>query len=76
MDGFWSSRCLNYSIDVPKNIGSFLSGTTTSIVVRNGTKKTFEVFLVQYMPHGNCSTAFVSQHIIKLEVQGATRPSF
>ena len=28
-------------------------------------KKTFEIFFVQYMPHRNFSTAFVSQHIWK-----------
>ena len=49
----------------PDNIGSFSSGATTFLVVKNETKKTFEVFLVQYMPHRYCSTAFVSQHIWK-----------
>ena len=41
MDGFWSSRCLNYCIDVPDKIVSFSSGATTSMVVKNGTKKNF-----------------------------------
>ena len=75
MDRFWSSRCLNYHIDVPDKIGSFSSGATTSIVVKNGTKKFFQVFLVKYMPHGNFSTAFVSQHIGKwLIVHGSMDP--
>jgi len=39
MDGFWSSRCLNDRIDLPDKIGSFLSGATTPMVVKNGTKK-------------------------------------
>ena len=39
-DRFWSSRCLNYHIDVPDKIGSFSSGATASMVVKNGTKKT------------------------------------
>ena len=39
MDGFWRSKCQNYSIDVPNKIGSFSSGATTSMVVKNGTKK-------------------------------------
>ena len=37
VDGSWSSRCLNYHIDVPNKIGSFSSGSTTSMVVKNGT---------------------------------------
>ena len=41
MDGFWSSRCLNDRIDLPDKIGSFLSGATTSMVVKNVTIKTF-----------------------------------
>merc|ERR1712148_917 len=44
MDGFWSSRCLNNRIDLPDKIGSFSSGATTSMVVKNGTKKLFEGF--------------------------------
>ena len=40
VDGFWSSRGLNYRIDVADKIGSFSSGTTISMVVKNGTKKT------------------------------------
>ena len=40
MDGFWNSRCLNDRIDVHHKIGSFSSGATTSMVVKNGTKKT------------------------------------
>merc|ERR1711984_28888 len=39
MDGFWSSRCLNDRIDLLDKIGSFLSGSTTPMVVKNGTKK-------------------------------------
>ena len=65
MDGFWSKRCLNYRIDVPDKIGSISSGATTSMVVKNGTKKTFEGFLnvlnVLNMSHGNGSSAFVFQ---------------
>ena len=65
MDGFWSSRCLNYCIDVPDKIGSISSGATTSMVVKNGTKKTFEGFLnvlnVLNMSHGNGSSTFVFQ---------------
>ena len=45
MDGFWSSRCLNYGIDLPDKIGSISSGATTSMVVKNGTKKSFLDFL-------------------------------
>ena len=44
MDGFWISRGLKYHIDVPAKIGSILSGTTTSMVMKNGTKKTFDVY--------------------------------
>ena len=44
MDRFWSSRCLNDRINVPDKIASFSSGATTSMVVKNGTKKTFEGF--------------------------------
>ena len=47
MDGFWSKRCLNYRIDVPDKIGSISSGATTSMVVKNGTKKTFEGFSIK-----------------------------
>ena len=41
MDGFWCSRCLNDRIDLPDKIGSFLSGATTPMVVKNFTKKLF-----------------------------------
>ena len=41
MDRFWSSRCINYHLDLPDKIGLFLSGTPASFVVKNGTKKTF-----------------------------------
>ena len=41
MDGFWSLRCLNDHIDLPDKIESFLSGSTTPMVVKNGTKKNF-----------------------------------
>ena len=65
MDGFWSSRCLNNRIDLPDKIGSFSSGATTSMVVKNGTKKTFEGFLnvinVLNMSNGNGSSTFVFQ---------------
>ena len=65
MDGFWSSRCPNYRIDMPNKIGSISSGTTTSMVVKNGTKKSFEGFLnvlnVLNMSHGNGSSNFVFQ---------------
>ena len=40
-DEFWSSRCLNYHIDVPNMIGLFLSGAPASLVVKNRTKKNF-----------------------------------
>ena len=46
MDGFWSSRCLNDRIDLPDKIGSFSSGATTSMVVKNGTKKNFWGFFL------------------------------
>ena len=45
MDGFWSERSLNYCIDVLDKIGSISSGATTSMVVKNRTKTTFEGFL-------------------------------
>ena len=65
MDRLWNSRCLNDSIDLPNRIGLFSSGATTSMVVKNGTKKTFEGFLnvlnVLNMSHGNGSSAFVFQ---------------
>ena len=35
VDGFWSSRCLNDHIDLPDKIGSFSSGATTFMVVKN-----------------------------------------
>ena len=41
MDGFLSSRCLNDHSDLPDVIGSFLSGATTPMVVKNGTKNYF-----------------------------------
>ena len=57
MDGFWSSRCLNYRIDVPDKIGSISSGATTSMMVKNGTKKNFEGF-------PKCLTCFTcSKHV-------------
>ena len=63
MDGFCSSRCLNYRIDVPNKIGSISSSATTSMVIKNGTKKTFEGFLsvlnVLNISHGNDSSAYV-----------------
>ena len=34
----FSSRCLNYRIDVPDKIGSFLSSVAIPMVVKNGTK--------------------------------------
>ena len=65
MDGFWSSRCLNYRIEVPDKIGSISSGTTTSMVVKMELKQTFDGFLnvlnVLNMSHGNGSSAFVFQ---------------
>ena len=39
MDGFWILRCLKKHIDLPNKIGSFLSGATSPMVVKNGTKK-------------------------------------
>ena len=44
MDEFFSSRCLNYCINVPNKIGSFSRGATTSMVVKMELKKTFEIF--------------------------------
>ena len=38
MDGFFSSRCLNDHIDLPDKIGLFLSGPTTHLGLKNGTK--------------------------------------
>ena len=38
MDGFWILRCLKKRIALPDKIGSFLSGATTPMVVKNGTK--------------------------------------
>merc|ERR1712105_301053 len=62
MDGFWSSRFNNH-IDLPDKIGSFSCGATTSMVVKNGTKKTIEGFLnvlnVINMSHRNGSSTFV-----------------
>ena len=50
---------------MPNKIRSISSGATTSIVVKNGTKKTFEGFLnvfnVLNMSHENGSSAFVFQ---------------
>ena len=34
VDGSWSSRCLNYCINMPNKIGSFSNGATTSILVK------------------------------------------
>merc|ERR1712105_273068 len=34
-------RFINYYIKVPNKIGLFISGTPASLVVKNGTKKTF-----------------------------------
>ena len=41
VDRSWSSRCLNDRIDLLDKIASFSSGTNTSMVVKNGTKKLF-----------------------------------
>merc|ERR1712105_16768 len=50
---------------MPDKIGSISRRATTSMVVKNGTKKTFEGFLnvlnVLNMSHGNGSSAFVFQ---------------
>ena len=64
---------------MPDKIGSFSYGATTSMVVKNGTKKTFEGFLnvlnVLNMSHGNGSSAFVSQHRLNfLPVTGSMDP--
>ena len=49
---------------------------TASLVAKNVTKIFLRFFLVQYMPHWNCSTAFVSQHIWKwLTVHGSMDPA-
>ena len=78
MDGFWRSRCLNYSIDMPDKIGSISSGATTSMVVKNELKKTFEGFLnvlsVLNMSHGNGSSAFVFKDTFFLPVTGSADP--
>jgi len=47
MDGFLTSRCLNDRINLPDKIESFLSGTTTSMVVTNGTKKVIPLLLIK-----------------------------
>ena len=44
LDRFWSSRFLNYRIDMSDKIGSFLSGTTTSMVVKKWNQKNVWVF--------------------------------
>ena len=44
IDGFWCSRCLNDRIDLPELIGSLASGANTSLVAKNETKKTFDLF--------------------------------
>ena len=41
MDGFWSSRCPSDHIDQPDKIGTFISGTASPLLVKNGTKQTF-----------------------------------
>merc|ERR1712148_153124 len=61
----YNTRCLNYCINILIKIGSISSGATTSMVVKNRTKKTFEGFLnvlnVLNMSHRNGSSAFVFQ---------------
>ena len=60
---------------MPDKIWSFSSGATTSMVVKIELKKLLWFFFVQYMPHGNCSTAFVSQDIYKLlTIHGSIDP--
>ena len=61
---------------MPDKIGSFSSGATTSMDVKNGTKENFwGFFLVQNMSHRNSSSAFVSQHTWKwLTVHGSMDP--
>ena len=44
-DGFWSSRRLNYCINMPDKIWSFSSGATTSMVVKIELKKLLWFFL-------------------------------
>ena len=39
MDRFWHSRCLNNHIEVPDMMRLFAGGTTTPLVVKNGTKQ-------------------------------------
>ena len=53
MEASWQNASI-YHLELSK---------TASLVAKNVTKKTFEIFLVQYMPHWNCSTVFVYQHI-------------
>merc|ERR1712074_140344 len=57
---------------MPNKIGSISSGATTSMVVKNRTKKTLEGFLnvlnVLNMYHGNGSSAFIFQ------VKGILKP--
>ena len=48
MDGFWILRCLKKRIDLPDKIGSFLSGATTPMVVKNGTKKIIPLPMINY----------------------------
>ena len=49
---------------MPDKIWSFSSGATTSMEVKIELKKYWD-FFNQYIPHGNYSTAFVSQDIYK-----------
>ena len=63
---------------MPNKIRSISSGATTSIVVKNGTKKTFEGFLnvlnVLNMSHRNGSSVFVSQVMVFFTSYGFYRP--
>ena len=49
VDGSWSSRCLNYHINMPNKIGLFSSSAHTSMVVKYGTKKTFHTKKVKIL---------------------------
>ena len=46
-DGYCCSRCLNNHIKVPNIKGSFASGTTTSLVAKNGTKKNIPLLWIK-----------------------------
>ena len=42
MDTFWRSRCRSNHVNLSNMIGTLASGANTSLVAKNGTKKTFQ----------------------------------